>query len=172
MKVFEAIKKRRSVRKFDPNRKVTSEQIEHLLEAVRWAPSAGNLQSYFFVVVSESKVKKQLTEAANGQDFIAQAPVVFVSCADGKRSKLRYGERGEALYAVQDATIATYSLCLAATEMELASCWVGAFDEEWIREILNLPENFRPIAILPVGYPKESPTPPPRRRTSGISKKA
>ncbi len=171
MKVFEAIKKRRSVRQFDPDKKVSNEQIKHLLEAASWSPSAGNLQSYFFFVVSDQKTKEQLVEAAHGQEFIGQAPVVFVSCADSKRSSLRYRERGETLYAVQDATIATYSLCLAATEIGLASCWVGAFSEEWVREILTLPENLRPIAILPVGYPKESPAPPPRRKINQISKK-
>lgn len=171
MKVFEAIKKRRSIRRFDPNKKVTEEQVEKLLEAARWAPSAGNLQSWFFVVVRDQKVKEQLVEAALGQDFIAEAPIVIVSCADLEKSSSRYGNRGTALYAIQDVTIATQNLWLVATEMELGGVWVGAFDEDKVSRILDLPSHLRPIAILPIGYPAESSSPPPRRPIEEISRK-
>lgn len=171
MKVFEAIKKRRSIRRFDPNKKVTEEQVEKLLEAARWAPSAGNLQSWFFVVVRDQKVKEQLVEAALGQDFIAEAPIVIVSCADLEKSSSRYGNRGTALYAIQDVTIATQNLWLVATEMELGGVWVGALDEDKVSQILDLPSHLRPIAILPIGYPAESSSPPPRRPIEEISRK-
>lgn len=171
MKVFEAIKKRRSIRKFDPTKKVTDEKIERLLEAARWAPSAGNLQSWFFFVVSDQKLKQQLVEAALGESFIAEAPVVFISCADLQRSASRYGRRGEALYAIQDATIATQNIWLAATEMGLGMVWIGAFDEDEISRVLELPTHLRPIAILPIGYPAESPSPPTRRSIKEISRK-
>lgn len=171
MKVFEAIKKRRSIRKFDPTKKITDQQIEKLLEAARWAPSAGNLQSWYFVVVQDQEVKNQLAEAALGQDFIAQAPVVIVSCANLERSASRYGRRGENLYAIQDATIATQNLWLAATEMGLGAVWIGAFDEDEVSRILNLASHLRPIAILPIGYPAEQPLPPPRRSIKEISRK-
>jgi nitroreductase len=170
MEVFEAIKKRRSIRKFDTIKKVTDEQIEKLLEAARWAPSAGNLQSWYFVVVKDQKIKEQLVEAALGQDFIAEAPVVIVSCADLERSASHYGNRGKELYAIQDATIATQNICLEATEMGLGTCWVGAFDEEAVSEILDLSGHLRPIAIIPIGYPAESPSPPPRRSIKEISR--
>lgn len=170
MKVFEAIKKRRSIRKFDPNKEVTDEQIEKLLEAARWAPSAGNLQSWFFVVVQDQETKEKLVEAAWDQDFIAQAPIVIVSCANLERSSSRYGNRGSTLYAIQDATIATQNICLQATEMGLGTCWIGAFDEEEVSQVLELPENLRPIAILPIGYPVESPSPLPRRSIKDISR--
>lgn len=171
MKVFEAIKKRRSIRRFDPNKKVTEEQVEKLLEAARWAPSAGNLQSWFFVVVRDQKVKEQLVKAALGQDFIAEAPIVIVSCADLEKSSSRYGNRGTALYAIQDVTIATQNLWLVATEMELGGVWVGALDEDKVSQILDLPSHLRPIAILPIGYPAESSSPPPRRPIEEISRK-
>jgi len=170
MKVFEAIKKRRSIRKFNSTKEVTDEQIEKLLEAARWAPSAGNLQSWFFVVVRDSKIKEQLVGAARGQDFIAEASVIIVSCADLERSSSRYGNRGSSLYAFQDATIATQNLWLATTEMGLGTVWVGAFDEDKVARILNLASHLRPIAIFPIGYPAESPEPPPRRQIKEISK--
>lgn len=171
MEVSEAIKKRRSIRKFDPEKEVTDKQIEKLLEAARWAPSAGNLQSWFFVVVRDKKTKEELAEAASGQDFVAQVPVIIISCADLERNASRYGNRGSSFYAFQDATIATQNLWLAATEMGLGAVWVGAFNENEVSRILNLPSHLRPIAILPIGYPAESPSPPPRRSIKEISKK-
>lgn len=170
MEVLEAIKKRRSIRRFDTSKQVSDEQVEKILEAARWAPSAGNLQSWFFVVIKNQEVKNQLTGAAWGQDFIAEAPVVIISCADLKRSVSHYGRRGETLYAIQDATIATQNICLAATEMGLGTVWVGAFAEKEVCKILELPDNFRPIAILPIGYPAESPLPPARRPIKEISR--
>lgn len=170
MEVFEAIKKRRTVRKFNPARKVADEQIEKLLQAAQWASSAGNLQARFFVVVRDQGIKRQLIEAAWGQSFIAQAPVVIVVCADCKRSAAKYGERGRALYAIQDATLAAQNLWLAATEMGLAAGWVGAFDEGEVSQILDLEEGLRPIALMPLGYPAEPPPPPPRRPLREISK--
>lgn len=171
MEVLEAIKKRRSIRSFNPHKEVTEEQIEKLLEAARWAPSAGNLQSWFFVVVKDQEIKTQLAEAAYGQDFVAEAPVVIVSCADLERSASRYGTRGKTLYALQDATIASQNIWLTAVTMGLGACWVGAFDEEEVVEILDLDKNLRPIALLPIGYPAEEPSPPPRREIKEISKK-
>lgn len=171
MEVFEAIKKRRSIRKFDPTKEVTDEQIEKLLEAARWAPSAGNLQSWFFVVVQDQKTKEQLVEAARGQDFVAQASVIIVSCADPERSTSRYGRRGERLYTFQDVTIATQNIWLAATEMGLGAVWVGAFNEDEVSQVLNLPPHLKPIALLPIGYPVESPSPPSRRSIKEISRK-
>ena len=120
---------------------------------------------------SLQKIKENLAEAAKGQDFIAQAPVVFVSCADFGRSAARYGTRGKNLYAVQDATIATQNMWLTATEIGLAACWVGAFDEKKVAQIFSLEKDIRPIAILPIGYPAESPIAPSRRKISEISKK-
>lgn len=171
MEVFDAIKKRRSIRRFDSKKPVSDEQIEKLLEAARWAPSAGNLQSWFFIVVKNPEIKKRVVEAALGQDFISEAPVVIVSCADLQRSASRYGNRGRELYTIQDATIASQNILLTATEMGLGTCWVGAFNEEAVSQVLELPRNLRPIVILPVGYPAESPSPPPRRSIKEISKK-
>lgn len=180
MDVFEAIKKRRTVRRFDPAREVTDEQVKKLLEAAQWASSAGNLQARFFVVVRDEAVKKRLAEAAVRQMFIAEAPVVFVVCADLERSASKYGIRGGELYALQDATLAAQNLWLAATGMParhslgedggLAFGWVGAFSEREVSQILELEEGLRPVAIMPLGYPAESPSPPPRRPLREISK--
>lgn len=169
MNVFEAILKRRSIRAFDPTKTITNEQIEKLLEAARWAPSAGNKQDWYFVVVKDQKVRSQLAAAALGQESVAQAPVVIVACADFSQIRSRYGERGEELYTIQDVALATYNIWLTATEMGLGAVWIGAFDEKEAAKILDLSQNLRPLALLPFGYPTESPSPPPRRSIAEIS---
>jgi nitroreductase len=169
MEVFEAIKKRRSIRKFHPTKRITDEQIEKLLEAARWAPSAGNLQSWFFVVVKDQKIKERLVSEAWVQEFILEAPVVIVVCSNAEETIRRYGERGRR-YTIQETAIASENIWLAATGMGLASCFLAAFDEEKVAQILNLEIGLYPLAILPIGYPAESPKPPPRRSLKEISK--
>ncbi len=160
MDCMEAIKGRRSVRRFK-DRAVEKELIEELLYAAQMAPSAGNLQARDFVVVTDKATKQMLTKAALGQSFIEQAPVVIVFCANIERSSRIYKSRGE-LYAVQDATASVQNLLLAAHANGLATCWVGAFDESAVCEILGLPKKTRPVAIIPVGYADETPTAPQR----------
>ncbi len=171
MEVFEAIKKRRSIRKFDSSKKITDKQINKLLEAARWAPSAGNLQSWYFVIIKDQGTKEDIARAALNQDFIAEAPIVIITCADLKRSASRYGQRGISLYAIQDATIALQNIWLTATEMGLGGVWIGAFDEKDVAKVLSLPNHLRPIAIMPIGYPTESPGIPSRRSIKEISRK-
>jgi len=161
MEVSRAIKNRRSIREFQ-KKEIPGEIIEKLIEAIIWAPSAGNLQSRKFYFVFNEKIKKELVEAASGQDFIAQAPLVIVGCTD-ERISLRYGERGKNLYSICDVSASIQNLMLEATELGLGTCWVGAFDEEEVSKILNLPKNLRPVAIIPVGYSAEKPSPPERK---------
>jgi len=160
MECIEAIKGRRSVRKFK-DREVSKEIIEELLTSAQMAPSAGNLQARDFVVVHDKATKQKLTRAALGQGFIEQAPVAIVAVANIERSSRVYRARGE-LYAVQDATAGVMNLLLAAHAKGLATCWVGAFDESAVSEILALPDKARPIAIIPLGYADEVPLTPPR----------
>jgi len=161
MDVFEAIKGRRSVRAYT-DEDVPEEAVEKILDAARWAPSAGNLQSWEFVVVRDPEAKRRLAEAAWGQRFVARAPVVIVVCANQKRSARGYGERGASLYCIQDSAAATQNMLLAAYALGLGACWVGAFDERRVAEVINAPSGVRPVAIIPVGRPAERPRPPPR----------
>lgn len=160
MECMEAIKERRSVRKFK-DRSVGKELIEELLSAAQMAPSAGNLQARDFIVVYNKVTKQKLTNAALGQSFIEQAPVVIIAVANIERSSRVYKSRGE-LYAIQDATAGIENLLLAAYSMGLATCWVGAFDEFSVSEVLCIPRTAKPVAIIPVGYPDETPAAPPR----------
>ena len=155
MECLEAIKGRRSIRKFK-DRGIGKEIIEELLDAARMAPSAGNIQARDFIVVTNKITKQKLTKAAFGQAFIEQAPVDIVFVANIERSSRIYKSRGE-LYAIQDATASVMNLLLAVHDKGLAGCWVGAFDENAVGEILGLPHKTRPVAIIPVGYADEEP---------------
>jgi len=160
MNLLEVIKNQRSIRKFQ-KKEITKEIIDELIEALIWAPSAGNLQSRKFYFVFNQEIKEKLVGAAFGQDSISKAPLVIVACLDENISH-HYGERGKNLYGICDVAVAVQNLMLLAAEKGLGTCWVGAFDEKEVSKILNLPGNLRPIAIIPVGYPAEKPSPPPR----------
>lgn len=162
MDVFEAIKGRRSIRRFAPG-DVKDEDLMKILEAAIWAPSAGNLQPWEFVVVRNAETKEALARAALNQWFVAEAPVVVVVCANIPRSASYYGERGEKLYCIQDTAAAIQNMLLAIHALGYGACWIGAFREEAVRKILELPLHLRPVAIIPIGVPGEKPTPPPRR---------
>lgn len=162
MEFRELLERRRSVRDFEA-RPVEPEKVRALLEAADRAPSAGNLQAYRMAVVTDRDVRRALAEASFGQDFVARAPVVIVFLADPDRASGRYGERGRALYCIQDATIACAHAHLRAADLGLGSVWVGAFEERAVARAVGAPPGLRPVALLPVGYPAEAPPPRPRR---------
>jgi nitroreductase len=165
--VFEAIKSRRSVRAFT-DESVSEEEIMKLIDVARWAPSAGNIQPWEFIIVRDPKIKRGLSEAALHQTFIEEAPVVIVVCANHKRSELGYGSRGVNLYCLQDTAAASQNLLLAACALGLATCWVGAFHEEEARRVLKIPNGVRPTAIIPVGHAAEKPMARSRRPLTEI----
>ena len=167
MNVLEAIKKRRSVRTYT-DKAVSKKEIEQLIEAASWAPSAGNTQPWAFVVITDQETKRKLSEAALHQTFIQKAPAVIVVFTDPKRSRRVYGNRGENLYSIQDTAAATENLLLAAQHMGLATCWIGAFREKEVAEAVNAPDHLRPVIIILVGYSDEKPVTPSKRLINEI----
>lgn len=161
MNVFEAITGRRSVRRF-LKKAVDDNLIGLMLYMATQAPSAGNVQEWEFVVVRDEEVKKKLAIGALHQAFVKEAPVVIVICANLNRIGMKYGKRGDSLYAPQDIANATMLLMLSATALGLGTCWVGAFDEDAVKMTLELPDNLKPMVIVPVGYPDEKPEQPIR----------
>ena len=170
MDLLDAIAKRRSVRTYK-KQDLPQGTVEKLLEAARQAPSAGNVQPWEFVVASTQKTKMDLSQAAYGQKSLQEASVVIVVCADEKRAAESYGERGRTLYCLQDTAAAIQNILLTACSFGLGSCWIGAFKEDEIRKVINAPKEMRPIALIPVGYPNESPKARPRRPVSEIMHK-
>jgi nitroreductase len=152
MNFFNLLKKRTSIRSFT-ERPVQEEDVDKLLRAANSAPSAGNLQAYEILVIKDDDLQKDLAEDAHGQKFIKKSPVMFAFLQDAPRSKDKYGERGE-FYSIQDGTIAASYLQLAAVELGLGSCWVGAFDEEKVKD--DLDTDKKPLALIPLGYPAKS----------------
>ena len=140
---------RSSVREYD-NEPLTREEVDFILACASTAPSAGNLEAWDVVVVTDDETKIALAEAAFSQEHVERAPVIFVVCSNYVRSMSRYGERG-ILYGLEDATIACTFMMLAAHAKNLRSCWTGAFDDEAVREILSLPQHVRPVSLLAVG---------------------
>lgn len=160
MEVLKAVRERRSIRNFQ-EKEIPQDIIDKLIDALIWAPSAGNLQSRKFYFIKDAKLKRKIAAAALSQNFIAEAPVVIVGCADSN-IRNRYGDRGVDLYSIQDVAVSIMGMMLVAYENGLGSVWVGAFREGEVFEVLDMPHNLRPVAIVPVGYPSRVPYPPPR----------
>lgn len=160
MDVLGVIKERRSIRQFK-GKVLSPETLDTLIDALRWAPSAGNLQSRKFYFIGNENLKRELARAAFDQEFIAEAPVAVVACADHRIAR-RYGERGVRLYCLMDVAASVQNLLLVAQALGLGSCWVGAFDEDEVRRLLELPAHLRPVAIVAAGFPGEHVEPPPR----------
>ncbi|AIS31175.1 MULTISPECIES: nitroreductase family protein [Methanobacterium] len=162
MEVFQAISQRRSIRKFK-EKEVPDSLIMKIIQAGIWAPSAGNLQSWEMILVKDPETRKKLSAAAYMRDFISKAPVVMVACINKSVCSMVYGARGVELYSIQDVSCALENMLLMAHARGLGACWVGAFDEQEVIDLLRIPSQLRPVALVPLGYPDEKPYPPPRR---------
>jgi nitroreductase len=150
MDVLEAIKKRYSCRAFKPV-PIEEEKLNKILEAARLAPSARNLQDWRFVVVTETETKKQLSVAANNQKPVAQAGAVIVGCSNSDYV-MRCGQH----IAPIDVAIALEHIALEATELGLATCWIGSFYPDKVKPILGIPEDIQIIELMTIGYPADT----------------
>ena len=192
MDVSEAIRKRRSIRKFKPD-PIPEEKIRLLLESARLAPSGTNTQPWRFIVIKDNDTKKKLQEAAHNQRHIGRAPVIIVCCADLKAFKefpervdeliesgalpertrevfIPYLKKGmdtvtkDALMvaAAANIAIAVEHIVLQAVEIGLGTCWVRWYEDDKVKEILDIPEHVEVMALLPIGVPDEDPSRRPR----------
>lgn len=155
------LSRRRMVRKFRPD-PVGDDVIRRIVRAATRAPSAGHTQPWDYVVVRDAAIRRRLARAALAQMFVAEAPVVVVPCADRRRSRSRYGREGDR-YALIDTAFSSLLLLLAVTEEGLGACFVGALDEEPVARVLGLPDEVRPLAVVPIGVPAERPKDLPLR---------
>lgn len=156
--VFEAIRTRKSIRKFK-SEPLPVEKFEMIFEAARLAPSAGNRQPWRFVVVQDTERKSALATAANNQTFLADAAAIVAAIGDPEISKRWYDK---------DVMIAVEHMVLAAETMGYGTCWIGAFDEEKVRSLLKIPKEMRVIALLAIGIPDIVPPSRPRKELSEI----
>lgn len=152
MDVKEAIERRYSVRAYKPDL-VPRESLNRVLEAGRLAPSARNQQEYRFIVVQDPGKRKQLGEAAAGQSFVGQAPVVIVAVSLNPD----YLMSCEVPAYTVDLSIAVDHMTLAAVEEGLGTCWIGAFSQEKVKEILEIPQQYKVAILFPLGFPADEP---------------
>jgi len=163
MNVYEAVEKRRSVRVYK-DEDVSERKLKKILEAGRLAPSAHNSQEYKFIVVKDAKKRKELAEAASGQKFIAQAPVIIIAVSLNPGHLM--GSEVPA-YAM-DLAIALDYMTLVAVEEELGTCWIGAFSQEKVKKVLNIPDTYQVAALLPLGIPDDEPGVKSRKKTEEL----
>jgi nitroreductase len=145
MEVLEAIQKRYSCRKY-LEKDIPKDLILKILEAARLAPSAGNIQPWFFIIVNDKEKKEIIAKSGRWANFIEKAPIVIVGCGNKEASPKWYKV---------DVSIAMEHMVLEATELGLGTCWVGSFDEKKVKEILKIPEKYEVVALLAIGYPTE-----------------
>ena len=163
MNVHQAIKIRRSVRdyKIEP---VPEEKLKKVLEAARLAPSAHNEQEWKFIVVKNAEQRKKLAKAALNQEFVGEAPVVIAAVALEPEEVMSSGVPN---YAV-DLAIAIDHMTLVAVEEGLGTCWVGAFSQEEVKKVLGIPEKYKVVVLLPLGFPADKPQPKSRKNLEEI----
>lgn len=163
MDVYEAIKTRRSVRAYQ-DKPVPEDALNRILEAARLAPSASNRQDWKFIVVKDPETRKAIATAARNQQFIAEAPVVIVAVS---LNPDRIMSCEVPAYAV-DLAIAVDHITLAATAEGLGTCWIGAFSQDEMKKILNVPDKYKIVTLTPLGYPADSPRPKVRKSLEEI----
>lgn len=147
------IMRRRSVRAFDPA-PIAPADLQKILTAVQQAPSAANRQPVHFVVVRDAEQKRRVASAAANQHWLAEADAIFIAVGFPAESQRWY---------VVDASIALENMVLAATSLGYGTCWIGAFNEEKVREVVGLPPEARVVAMSPIGRPAETPDARPRK---------
>jgi nitroreductase len=150
MDVLEAIKTRRSVRSYS-SRPVPDDVMERMKQALRYAPSACNFQPWRFILVTDAELRGKVAKAAHDQLFLAEAPLIVVGCGAPDQAYKGMGGHGNSIDI--DVAIALDHLTLAAVAEGLGTCWIGAFDEEKVKHLLNVPAKVKVVAMTPLGYP-------------------
>jgi len=150
MNVKDAIKGRRSIRKYS-DKNIPNEILDEVLNSMRLAPSAKNMQPYKFIIIKDKELKENLVSACRGQKFISEAPVVICACVEPKESYSKMGGYYTSEYV--DVSIAIDHMTLQAFELGLGTCWIGAFEESEVKKVLDIPQNIKVAALSPLGYP-------------------
>jgi len=161
MQVFDIIRKRRSVRSYT-DEAVEEDKLKRLVEAAIWAPSASNIHAWNIVVVQQKKDIEQLQAVSPG--VLGNLTALMILCADKKKAYGRGGEVGRDILSIMDIAIAAQNICLEATELGLGSCIIRSFNQNAVAELLDLPDDIMPELLVSLGYPRNTPNPPSRRK--------
>lgn len=158
METLECIKSRRSVRRYS-DKEIAWNLIANIIDAARHAPSAGNLQNWKFIIILDRSKRESIAKACLNQLWMAKAPVHIVIVSETNKAKELYEKQGE-IYTIQGCAAAAQNIMLEACNLNLGSCWVGAFVKDQIKKILGIEDFAEPQAIITIGYPEEEPSKP------------
>lgn len=168
METLDCITLRRSIRKYK-DIPVEFEKVGHILNAARLAPNAGNIQETRFILITNLDSRKKIAEACVKQYWMQDAPLHLIVVSHPKKAANFYGEKGEKVYCRHSAGAAIENILLAATAQGLGSCWVGAFDDNKLKKLLNIPGDAEPQAVITIGYADEKPKLPPKFKMENIT---
>ena len=163
MDLNQAIRERRSIRKYN-DLPIDDSALDKILDAARWAPNAGNYNSWRFIVITSPAQKKLLLHFCPGIDDVPAA--IIVVCTKPKQKRLKEATR---LMCMADCAIATQNIVLSAYSLNIGSCVVVSFADKALREILDIPEDVQPYLLVTLGYAAEAPEPPARLPISEIA---
>jgi nitroreductase len=153
--ILNLLKSRRSIRVYH-DKPIPQDLLLQILEAGRWAPTGANLQPWHFIVVTDQETRRKVGEVARfffvKSSHVEKAPVVLALGFDTRKGK----------YGRYDVTLAGGNMLTMATHLGLGTCWIGAFDEPRVKEILEIPENIEVIGLITLGYPGEDAEAPPK----------
>jgi nitroreductase len=155
---LEFLKDRRTIRSYQ-QKSIPDEEIEMILEAGRWAPSASNRQEWKFIVIKDSKKIENLAKTAIYGKFVRDAPLLIAITADKSENPNWF---------IQDTSLASMNMQLMAWSLDIGTCWIGSMDRKKAKDILNLDDNDFLLTILPFGYYKKKPQAPPKKELEDI----
>jgi len=153
MDTLECIATRRTIRKFQ-DIPVEFEKVGNILDAGRYAPSAGNLQNWKFILITDKNNRQEIAKACFEQYWVGHAPIIIIVCSEPTKTKRFYEKMGEK-YSIQNGAAVIENMLLAVHAQGLGSCWIGAFEDEAIKRLLAIPDDVFIEGVLPVGYPDE-----------------
>lgn len=166
--LIKGVKERRSIRRFD-SRPIEEEKLTDILEAARWAPSWANSQCWEIVIVQNPDLRAQISKLLSPRNpaslAVANGPITLAICAETKKSGFYKGEQSTMLgdWLMYDLGLLTQTICLAAHSLGLGTVIVGYFDHLQVKSLLQIPDGFEIVALVPMGYPDHAPSPPKRR---------
>jgi nitroreductase len=153
----DVIRERRSIRRYK-DKDLPLSVVGAILDVAKHSPSSGNIQNWKIIIVKDSEMKQQVAEAAMEQYWMVEASVFLIICNDYDKVKDHYPVLGK-MYSIQNCAAFAYAVTLAAQDFGIASCWVGAFDNEKIQRLLSIPDNIDPEIIIPLGYSDDMKSP-------------
>jgi len=165
VETFDAIKGRRSVRKYT-DRKIPKERLEEIMQAAVWSPSGSNAQAWEFIVVENNDDIKKIKTLSPG--IFGNPAAMIIVCRDLKRAYEVCGELGRDVLSLMDISMASQNIMLAAYDIGIASCVVRSFGISAVKRLYDLPEHINPELLITLGYPEETPKPRKRRGVSEV----